>query len=415
LRSVFSQEPIRPEDLDWVPRDAVLLYSARIDIVELLQWIRSIEDPQARDRPLPSPLAMLGQIVGDRWTLASAPSLGGLLSGTVLSVSLKDPQQASKQIAQILPSICGGPGGPAPLKSYPVGDQQIHYATMQRASGALSPSFVVRDDRLFLALWPQVLESALSVKPEDRLVQSEIFKELQGRVGGLGCGLMYSNAQELLRTFYGPMMAGVSALSHFLSKETSLHGSPRMLPPIGALSRWISPSLTKANVDEKGMWTESYSRTGPLGGAASVPLTAGLVSVTLPALAKARQMARIAVTKTHLKAMSNGMVIYEDSEGELPPSLEAMVGKGILMPSLLYSPLETEGPEPRLVDGKIQGRVSFAYVRPTGDDIPGDTVLVFTKPGLLPKDRFLVLQFNGVVSEMSRAKLEALLKAQNSN
>jgi hypothetical protein len=414
MESIFGKEPIAREDLDWVPRDAMLLYSARIDIVELFRWIDSIENPEAQARALPQPLVMIGQIVEDHWTLASAPSLGGLLTGTVLSVSLKDPQQARRQMAQILPSICGGPDGPARMRTFNVGDQQIHYATMQRASGAVSPSFAVRDDRLFVALWPQVLESVFSVRPEDRLVNTELFKQLEGRVGGLGCGLMYSNMRELLRTLYGPMMAGISALSHFVSKEASLVDFARMLPPIGAWSRWISPSLEKFNIDEKGFWSESYSKNGPLTGAAGVPLVAGMVSVMLPTIARARQLARIAVTKTQLKGFSNAFVLYETMEGQLPATLEDLVRTGLVHPGGLHAPLDPET-ETTWVDGKIQGHVSFAYVRPTKKDVPGETVLIFTKPGILPKDRFLVLQFNGAVTEMKRSKLEALLKAQNAD
>ncbi len=414
LREVFGPKPLTPEQLDWVPSDAMLACSFQVDLAKLIAYVQEVSGQAGQ--PLPPPVKMFTDLLGDDWTLASAPSLGGLLTGTALSVSVKDPEKVQALLSNMVPVILGQMQGPVGVRTYKVQDQQITYFLLQDEAAFWSPAFALKGNRLFLAAWPQVLESALTLRPQERLVNDPTFQNFVQRIGGMGHGILYIDMKDAHRLLYGPMMMGNSYALSLISQK-GLVNEGRFLPGLSTISRWTSPSLAGFRLDQGGLFLHGYSKAGPLS-TMSVPVVSGVVTAVLPSIAKARYLARLAVNRSTLKALHNALILYHDENGKLPESLAQLVEKEIIEVEMLQSPLDENGPSVG-PDGKLRGEPSFIYVRPadTFDKIrnPGRTVLLFVRPGLMNDEQTQVLLADGTVEQMHLSRLQKLLAGSNTD
>ncbi|MCK4623947.1 MAG: DUF3352 domain-containing protein [Phycisphaerae bacterium] len=360
-----SGKPLGAGALAGIPADADLVVAMNIDPVKVLAEIKQIAsaiDPNARkelEEGLSEACEQLGLDVdkdllahmGDQWTLISAPSLGGTITGTVLTVQLKDATKFSASLAkieeQVGKMIAGNPNrrrSPrGTIRKYKSGEVEVHYVSVagSRDPIPVAPAWAVHKGKLYLAAFPQVIAAAVGGTKEKPLTQSPAFAALRKRVSPNASILTYTNTPSLVRQFYGAVLAGGTAGINALGKFAPSI-KPEMLPPLPKVEKYIWADISAVSSDAKGITIESYGSM-PGGGLLSSnfsPLRQALAtSIALPALWSAKRQARQAVSMANLKGLGLGITIYTtENNDNYPPGLIKLVETGSLPAEMLMSP-----------------------------------------------------------------------------
>ncbi len=405
LLMAAAGKPLGAGALAGIPADADLVVAMNINPSKVLAEIKQIAsaiDPNARkelEEGLSEACEQLGLDVdkdllaymGDQWTLISAPSLGGTITGTVLTVQLKDAEKFSASLAkieeQVGKMIAGNPnrrrGLRGTIRKYKSGEVEVHYVSMagSRDPMPVAPAWAVHKGKLYLAAFPQVIAAAVGGTKEKPLTQSPAFAAFRKRVSPNASILTYTNTPSLVRQFYGVVLAGgtagINALGQFAPAL-----KPEMLPPLPKVEKYIWPDISAVSSDAKGITIESYGSM-PGGGLLSSnfsPLRQGLgTSIALPALWSAKRSARQALSGANLNGIGKGILIYQaENDDQLPPDLVKLIESG--QPAqLLVSP--SSGRKLRK-DSKGKPMPPFDYVY-LGDGLtnaPGGLIMVYERP-----------------------------------
>ncbi|MCY2926449.1 MAG: hypothetical protein NT031_13610, partial [Planctomycetota bacterium] len=196
LMTLLAGEPLGDDALAHVPADAHLAAAWRLSpealYNELLEVAKAFHVRDGFDRDERRMQADLGLSVtqdilpalGDTWTLASAPSWGGAFTGTILTGSVKNPAKAALvtgKVEEFLSRMLMPPAPPAdpaamedgmpapvrrPRRGWSIEQRQVAGTTVKfvvRHGEAVpvAPAWAIHQGRLYVALWPQVIESAI--------------------------------------------------------------------------------------------------------------------------------------------------------------------------------------------------------------------------------------------------------------
>ena len=419
---LLSGKPLAADALSGVPADADLMMTMNLDPAKLLAEIKRVAaavDPGA-GKQVEGMLAAAAEVIGmdiekdllahmgDQWTLVSAPSLGGTLTGTVLSVKLKDPAKFAASLAKLetkLGEMMSGPdeGEPRPMTTTPRGYRSrsrrrgpkasirnytsagvaVRYVAFSHDEPIpVAPAWAVHKDRLYIAAWPQVVVAAAGGTAEKPLAADPAFVALRNRVSPNASALSYVNTPGLLRRFYGAVLLGGTAATNMAGRFAPAI-KPEMLPPLPKVEKYIWADITAVSSDDKGITIESYgSLPGCLSSwAGSNALQAPLmVSILVPSLGRARMLAKRTWSAANLNAIAKGAIIYELENDKMPPDLAAIVEGRSISVKQLYNPSSDRGP--RLdARGKLIGPIDYVYLGAGMDvDAPVNMILVYEKP-----------------------------------
>ncbi|GAG45049.1 unnamed protein product, partial [marine sediment metagenome] len=176
--------------------------------------------------------------LGDTWVLASAPSQGGFLTGTLLRVEIKDAEKLAAAIRKVEDFIkrrygpspqtrpASGPSlGPPSrhrisIETIRAGQTEIHYLFVSGGSPMpIAPAWAIHNDQLYLAGWPQVLVSAIEATGAASLMQEPMFRKTRARISGQPSAMVYTNTPKMLRLTYHWLLLGWSMGAGALSGE----------------------------------------------------------------------------------------------------------------------------------------------------------------------------------------------------
>ncbi len=430
----LSGAPLAPEALAGVPADADVVASARLDVGKLVGEFNSVVagfEPESVAR-IDAALAGAGKQfalniekdllanLGDQWTLYSAESLGGFLTGTVLSVTVKDAaklQDALRKIEEVAKGMMGrSPAGGRrgrgfTIRSFKSGAVEVHYvaAIGRRALLPVAPAWAVHKGRLYLAAFPQVVVAAASGTARKPLAGDADFAALRKRVAAAPSALLYVNSPRLIRRLYGLGLVGWTLGANALTGELGPAFAPEMLPALPRLERYIRPDIAVMTSDARGITFESYGSLPGGGWLSSLsPLQAMSVGMLLPALGQARVQAQRAVTMTHLRQIAVACEMYHAQHRQYPPDLLKLVEKNILPANVLFSP--QSGRRPRLDSGgKPIGPFDYVYLAPQVA-LPPNMVLAYERPEINRGKGSNVLFADGHVEWMPMPKFRRELK-----
>lgn len=234
--------------------------------------------------------------LGDGWVLSSAPSRGGFLTGTMLSVDVKDPAKLSATIAKIEAALLPPPPAPAtaPADSHadspaharpkPAGPKietltfertKIHYLAQPSEYEVvpIAPAWAVHKDHLLVAAWPQIIQSAIAANPAAKSVtQSADFRTARQRIKGKPSVILYCNGPKVARQVYHWFLVGWTAGANKIAASFLPAARPAWLPPLSTVERYLRPSIVAVCPDASGIDIESYG---------SLPSAAPLAGVFL--------------------------------------------------------------------------------------------------------------------------------------
>lgn len=350
--------------------------------------------------------------LGDTWVLSSAASQGGFLTGTLLSVQVKDAAKLTAVAAKIEGFFRARLGdgeerNAVVIHSLKAGETEIHYVAVHTNIMPVAPAWAISKDRLYIALWPQVIQSALEGPSAKPLIKDPAFIAARARLAAKPSGLVYLNLPRLARQVYNFGLVGWTIAANALAHEAGIPARPDWLPPLNKIEKYLWPHMGAMSADADGITFEQYGSL-PCLGATALPAVGVAAAVALPALAKTRHEARVVGTQVNLRNIGMAIQAYEIDTGKYPPDLDALVAKEMITPNVLVSPSSGK-PAPKLVSGKLLGAVDFVYIMPIGERTP-EQVVCFERPENNGNRGTWVLYSDGTVKWLNAANFPESMK-----
>ncbi|MFW6065755.1 MAG: hypothetical protein ACOC9S_02950, partial [Planctomycetota bacterium] len=178
--------------------------------------------------------------LGDTWVLASAPSYGGFLTGTVLTVKLDDAERFGATVQHLedrfRPMLENSGGG---LLTTPAQRGEISYLTMARRDFVLplAPAWAVGENKFYIAGWPQVIKAAMQGTDQRPLTESSEYRSAREKIQGTPSILSYTNTPKVLRQTYQWWLLGWTAGANALSGQAGIQARPDWLPALRTLQK----------------------------------------------------------------------------------------------------------------------------------------------------------------------------------
>ena len=369
LLMLLAGGAIGEADLAGVPDDAIAFYATKFSAAafyaEILALARQIE-PGA-DKEI---LKGVGRIedelgisiskdilgnLGDTWVLTSASSLGGFGSGTVLTVSVKDAAKLTAAIGKIEaafrkktvrvspPGVRFRPSRAPSIEVLKSGKLEVHYLQNAGRDMPIAPAWAIHKNKLYLALWPQVVLAAVENGGKKSLIRGADFQKFRRHVSDKPATLTYLDTPAVVRSFYNLLLVGWTAGARELAGELGLESYPKIdwLPALPKIEKYLSPELVAVSSDDAGITIESYGYL-PI---ASNYMTSLLTTVPagaafiVPMVDQARSRARRAASAANLKQMGMAVAMYHAEHDQSPPSLVSLVKMKYIKTDMLVSPV----------------------------------------------------------------------------
>ena len=427
LLMLAAGKPLGAAALNGVPDDADFVAAINLDPAGVLAEIKRIAaaiDPNA-GKQVEEMLSAAGEQIGldiekdllahmgDQWTLVSAPSLGGTLTGTAVIVQLKDVEKFSAALAkleaqiakiasgrttttmpvdltdsEVPPGIQGEPillparEAAAGVRKYKSGEIEVHYVAMPGDIPLpVAPAWAVHNGKFYLAAFPQVVAAMAGGTTQKPLAQSADFAAFRKRLSPGASALSYTNTPSLVRRLYGAVLLGGTAATNMLGKFAPSI-KPEMLPPLPKVEKYLWPDIAAISSDAKGITIESYGSlpsylTSNLPGAGTSLAT----SILLPTIGRARGQAKRVVSMSSLSGIGKGCILYScEHDDQFPPDLVKLVEESLVPAEMLMSP--TSGRKVRLDSaGKPIGPFDYVYLGAgLTAEADGGLILAYERP-----------------------------------
>jgi hypothetical protein len=295
----FAGAQLAENDLSGVPDDAVFALAIKLPpeaaYAELARIYQEISPPGqnnldalAEEFRKTSGVSIREDVLanlGDTWVLASAPSLGGFLTGTTLSVQVRDAAKfavALDRLERHFFRICE-PATQAAQPAAPDEDSRlalnilkndrgdVHYLSLPGGM-PVAPAWTLADGRFTFALWPQVAQMSRSNPARKTLLQDPQFRQFRSKLPERCCAMAYVNPSAVIAETYNFMLAAWTVAS-----STSIMGgeSPvrqNWLPTLSAIQKYLPyPDMAVVTSDDAGITMESFGSL-PVGGLGLSPL-----------------------------------------------------------------------------------------------------------------------------------------------
>ncbi|MHC4985258.1 MAG: hypothetical protein ACYTFO_03790, partial [Planctomycetota bacterium] len=438
LLTLYDGRPLTDDDLTMVPADADYFSAFHLapaavydEAMRVLHQMPTPQDEQAlydtyMTEILPEIEAELGfaleedllDTFGDRWVLCSAPSYGGFLTGTVLMADLRSPAGLQEIIDQLESSVggvqrqddaespttrpSGRRGPPIELAETMVDSTPIHYISrfLSGHGGPLpipvAPAWAIHEDRLYAALFPQVIETVLTREDIVPITEDAQFQQMRERLWLQDnvVAIEYLNSPKIAREAYNILLVVSTVLQNLPEGEFHLPVQWFRLPSLTALEDALSPEISVMAVDDSGISTEWYGQT-PVSGVFGLAMASAAM---IPTLNEARDSLRRPVPPANLGVINIAIMEYmaKNQTSQLPESLASLVEDGYLPAPALKSP-NGRGAPPQFVDGELVGDIGYVYV-------PGHSVLdqaylivAYERPEYYAGAGTMVLRLDGAV------------------
>ncbi|MBN1943312.1 MAG: hypothetical protein JW849_08465 [Phycisphaerae bacterium] len=365
--------------------------------------------------------------LGDTWVYSVSPSQGGPLVGSMITVDAADPEKLQAFIDKLETTLLPPPPaeqqaasqpyrhGPRPrVEKMKVGDTEIHYlrTSGQWAGAAFLPAWAVHENRLYLALWPQIIASAIQNTAEPLTASAE-YQALRKRFAPNASAMIYVNTPEIMKKLYPLQLVGGTVLMNVIAARTETNLPVPLWPgSLQSVLQFLIPQMNVISHDAEGITFEGYGTCPSVLPAGPMVVGAG-VAAALPAVNRARNNAKQAVSMTRLKGLGTALILYNEAENGYPEDLGLLVEEGYASSKNFISPLSGKQP-PRVKDGKFLDPIDYVYIRP-GGGVPHETIMMYEDPANYGNRYTIGLFADGhVESKISLPQLQELIRKAKS-
>ncbi len=368
LNLLYRQPALTDADVALVPRDAywaqvwnIDLHAAWAEAMQIVEQLHPDVRPQV-EAVIAAIRPMLGVSIteellpafGDSWALFDAPSHGGMMfSGTVLAGEVKD----AALVGAFLDRVTEALGGAAAAGNVRISHKKlerdgrtVHYALIGGLPAPVAPSWTFVGDRVLIGLFPQtLLAAAAQADPKTRkesLLDHPDVREARTKLPKSASALLYVDSGSGARTVHA-----LRQLAFTLAASMSV-GTPdefdlaRLGPAPQEIAK-VRNMLAVQSSDDEGFYYEARNVDPaafflmPDTGVATAALG---VSIVLPSLSRARELAKRTVSMSNLRQIGMAMHIYaSDNSGKLPAGFDPMVQGGMITREVLTSPRDEPG------------------------------------------------------------------------
>ncbi|MBN1554944.1 MAG: hypothetical protein JXA11_09375 [Phycisphaerae bacterium] len=364
--------------------------------------------------------------LGDTWVYSVSPSQGGPFVGSMITVDVRDAEKLQAFIDKLEKKLL--PPTTAPRDDQPIyrrprlqpgigvmnsGDTKIHYLRIpiEGPGMAFLPAWALHENRLYLALWPQVIASALR-NPTEPLTQSAEYQALRKRFAPNASMMIYVNTPEIMKKLYPLQLVGGTLLTNLIAeKARTTQPIPLWPGSLQSVLQYLIPQMNVLSHDAEGITFEGYGTCPSLLPTAPVVMGAG-AAAAIPAITRARMHAKEAVSMTRLKGLGCALELYNQAENGYPEDPAMLVEKGYASAMNFISPISGKQP-PRVENGKFLDPIDYVYLRPA-DGAGSTTLMMYEDPANYGNRYTIGLFVDGhVQSHISMAELKRLIqKAQ---
>ena len=397
LLACVDAPALTADDLAPVPQDALAAAAFRLDVGKLVDTIlnvvgqvepRALEDVEEELADIEQEIGFkvredLLRSLGDVWTISTSSSEGGLLTGWMATVSLRDPhrfREVHDEFARRARRAMDRGRRAPQIRELRFAEQTIYYLVVPDDDFLLTPAWCVTDDVLAVSLFPQTLKGYLSRGGEYvSLAEATAVKPLfEGDSGPLA--ITYCDTREMFRTLYPLVQIGVQFALHF-ARDEGFDLDPILLPSASSIERHLLPAV--ATIKRTGSGIETVSHQTLPGGSvgATVPVA---IPLLLRAVWSARGAARRAQGMNNLKQIAIAMHNYHDTFRAFPGAYSADEdGKPLLswrvhiLPFVegqrLYEQFHFDEPWDSENNKKLIAQMPPVYRAPDSNAEPGET------------------------------------------
>jgi prepilin-type processing-associated H-X9-DG protein len=458
LFAALDCNPVPTEMLKQVPQSATMMAAGAFDPAKLLTEMRTALGEVDPDFQVKFDQAMgaakmyifgkdlikdVLEPLGEHWVVYNDPELsGGGMLGAVIINQLDDPAKAQQGLASLSAALNNTMA--AAMKNAPVklsikqvktrtGDVTINYIAMP----LLTPSWAIKDGKLYAAMFPQIVEAAvLRGAPAKSILDNPEFIALQKRLGEQKFqSISFVDLPKSAPQSY-PMLLMATRTVSGLAEMWDLPVPAMALPRLEVLMKYVSPMGGESWSDEQGFYYKSVS---PFPGASLLegPQLLGPLMLAGPAIAAAsaraqesrQQGARAAQasrTPGNLQQIGLGVQQYaNDHNGDAPPDLAAVLpyvkndAKKFLSPSADKSKQVQPPQDPAALKDWVNNDSDYQYIAGGKNlnlqhlDKPASQVVIaHVKFDRVQNDRAGVLFADGHVQIMTVAEAQKKVEGQ---
>lgn len=419
LVAALVQPAVDDAMLKAVPPDAMFALAMRADLSKAYDQLKDAvvalagEDGRAAFAQVEDAAAGFGVPVktllaplGDQWVVYEAASTGGFFfTGLTFIVDVRDPKQLGRTLLTLQDVLGKQINGeqPAGVGSYVVDGVLIHYLE-PRGFNFFTPAWAVADNKLFVALYPQVVEDAVhQLKAEMSLLDNPEFAAGRTQTGG-GGPLCFISGPEWAKSLYPlvlPFVAGVREL--FSDGQDRDLPVAELLPSLQRLLRYVGSDVVSFRLTPDGVLrtkTVVNPLLSPLTITDSVPLW---VAAALPSLGQAKVNADRVSSAGNLRQIGQAVILYAGANnGQLPPDLATALKTQNVSAEVLRSPFSP---------ARAKGDGDYRYLHTAGTkDVPPDVALAYDAVELQKGDGANVLYGDGHVEWLDQEGVKAVLE-----
>jgi prepilin-type processing-associated H-X9-DG protein len=367
LLSLAAQQGVDPAMMKVIPQDAMVAVAGRLDLATSYDQIKrgaiNIAGNDARDainqleqgaEGMGLPVKSVLEALGDQWVVYNAGSHGGFaFTGWTLVCNVRDKAKLDKTIttlrAMIAKMVGGGGAGNdhSQLHAIEADGLRIEYMEFGRWGAPFSPAWAVVDDKLVVALYPQLVEDAAKQirDPDNKsLLDNPDYLAARKRIGD-GGPLVYTSGPEVTKNLYPVGLLLVSFMNSFGggfngggNDDEHIAGAD-LLPSMQRLIRYVGTDAVTVKATPDGVLktrTVGNPLISPLFWADSPVLW---LALGIPTIAAAEDATDRITSASNLRQIGQAVLLYgNENKGKFPPDLATLTKTQDLSADALKSP-----------------------------------------------------------------------------
>lgn len=259
--------------------------------------------------------------LGTSWTVQCSESAGGVVTGWLVSVDLRDYDRANRtfrQLRQLAEVVMSREAPAVQLRESNFAAETIYTINVAQEGFPVAPSFCLTESHFHVALYPQAIKELLSRKTGTASLADA--PEVKEALAESPLVIGHVDTRKLWHSLYPFLQYGATMLSNAIAEEAEISVDLAALPSAYSVGQHLQPSVGTWSLKPDGFHgiRRQTFPGGDLGTTAPIA-----VALLLPAVKAAQEAAKRAQSTNNLRQLGLAMHIYHDAHRAMPPAYNA--------------------------------------------------------------------------------------------